>query len=207
MYLNRLLCAVALSSVAALGQSTPTLHLPTGYTQRVIGTTSSSCVKVFTDPFSTCTTSGDTRIGSFGVGNTADLRGFMYSVSGRWNSDNTPAPIQQLFKVSPDGAVATVGTFDSNATCTASASKVEGTSTARTLSVLGYNLAAVALYVRVDDQTVKGRILNPQDGFYYQCMNGGLSVLGTDGTKIPQDQETSTATTTVIKITWQIWLP
>lgn len=186
----------------ASGQSES--HLPIslapGYTPKTIGTVSAVCSTQPTVP-TNCITTGDARLLSLSVGNMANHAGSMYGTTLTSLPDGTPSAQQELFVVSPEGISAKIADFSTNRNCTISQAGVTGSQSWRGMTVLGYNLGVSALYVRIEYTQSAQQILNPQDGFVYQCQNGGLVLTGSDGTKTPSTQTTSTTTTTIVKIT------
>lgn len=174
------------------------LELPRGYAVRKIGTTSTTCTSDFRG--TNCSSNGDLRLTSFGVGNLADNRGFMYGIT-QSRVNNIPVNEQELFTVSPEGSVETVAKFNIISTCAVSQSGAQATFSNRSIGLVGYNLAASALFLSVQDQSVTYVLLNnTQDGFFYRCENGTAFLSGTDGSKVPIQQSTSTALRTIVRV-------
>jgi hypothetical protein len=134
----------------------------------------------------------------------ADLRGFMYGITSTTNPDGTPTATQELFRASSDGIIQTISTISTNQACTVSPGGAQAAFTNRTVSVVGYNLAALALYLEVIDNSGAWAMSGPQNGYTLICTPSGS--LGLYNPAIPPPpaptvQETSQSTNTILKIT------
>jgi hypothetical protein len=174
-------CAIVLT---AFGQTAPTLVLKPGYVQKTVATVSENCTGAYSAPV--CAASGDPRIAGFMVGNFVTEQGLMIGLRPASN----PGEIE-VYTVTPDGLASTLATFTNIQTCS-----VTSASTAYTQNtaffLVGYNLIARALYVRIEEVST---------AYQYQAANGSFSCLPPVPTPPPGTTISSQSVTYLIKVT------
>jgi hypothetical protein len=129
-----------------------------------------------------------------------DHRGSMYGVTPTADGTGKPAAQQELFQMSGDGQFKTIVNISTNSSCTISQGGAQGTIISRSVSVVGYDLAASSLYLRIWDVN-ETHLVYPQNGFFFVCQNGSLLIANSNGTLIPNEQDTILGRTSIVKIT------